>query len=264
MFDVKIERPVCCPELAQGMDIIAQVAEKAYGGGSILCADATGASVCSANMKEVLMNGRFEDPNAEYARRLITQQELPGDGLKTAILLANACLKTARDSGMDRQDFLAGVEFFLKTAAEKLREIVKANSEDLPGGGLYLLNLCRPMMRAFEKGVTHPACQKFIYALEKPFLILAQNAGCEPHGAFACIKAVAPTQFYSLKQFGLESGHIPMTEHRDLWRMGIDVQTGKVMDVMEAHITVPMETALSVLKTAQAILFDVCAVCCVL
>lgn len=260
MFDIKMAQPVCGSQLALGLDIIADAAAKAYGGGNIISMDAAGKVLCSDKMKDIIVGGCFEDPDAECVRQLIAQEGLPEDGLKTAVLLANEFLQVGQADGIDKQDFLAGADSFLKTAAEKLQEISKANSENLPGGGLYLLNICRPVMQTQENASECTISKKFVCVLEKPFLILAKNAGRQPHEAFVCVKAAAPTQFYSLKQFGLRDGHIPLTEHRDLWRMGIDLQTGKVVDMLEADINVPLNTALSTLKTVRVILTVLCAV----
>jgi chaperonin GroEL (HSP60 family) len=264
MFDVKIERLASHPKLLRGLAVIAKAAASVYGSGRILCVNATGGSVYSEKMKVILTDGRFEDPDAEYARQLLIRQELPEDGLKTAVLLTNECLQTAQVSRLDKQDFLDGMDSLLKTASEKLQEIAKANGKILPGGGLYLLNLCRPVMRELESAGAHPVCRKFVYALEKPFLLLAENAGREPHEAFSRVQAVAPTQFYSLKHFGLEGGHIPLSEHRDLWRIGIDLRNGKIVDLMAADVTIPLEIALATLETVRAFASCVCSVHCVL
>ena len=260
MFDVKIEQSVCSPKLVRGLGIIAKAAARAYGSGNIISMSTAGKIVCSDKMKNVIIGGCFGDPDAECVRQLISQKELPEDGLKTAVLLANECLQIGQTDGIDRQDFLDGIDSFLKTGAKKLQEIAKANSESLPGGGLYLLNICRPVIQDMQSTSECTTYRKFVCALEIPFLVLTKNAGKHAHEAFACVKAAAPTQFYSLKQFGLKDGHIPLTEHRDLWHMGIELQTGKIVDVMEIGITVPLNTALSVLETVRVILAVLCAV----
>lgn len=262
MFDLKINRPISCQELLKGLDMIAKATASVYGGGNIMCARKDGGIVVSDKLKDIIINGYFDNPNAEFARQLLAEQTLIEDGLKTAVLIANECIQTASQIGLDESEFLIGMSYFARIAIEKLQEISKTNGTDLPGGGLYLINICRPLLREFENG-KHPVCLNFVRALEKPFLILAENAGREPREAFACMKAAAPTQFYSLRHFGLE-GSIPISEHRDLFRMGIDLHTGKIVDLMSKGITLPINTAIEVLETTKAIAANVCSVRCVI
>jgi hypothetical protein len=266
MYDIKIARAVCAEEVLDGLCVIADAAAAVYGTeNAILCAGQEKEAFCGSQMGEVLQNGLFENGYAELVRAALADGGVLPDGMKSAVILAAEYLTIAVENGMDKADFLADIQELTDVAIQELSAIIRANGELLPGCGLFLMNILRRLVRHFEDtglGKSGKA-EKLLYALQKPLLVLAENAGRQPHEVFARITAAAPTQFYSLRQFGM-ANNIPVTEHRDIWTFGIDVKTGKIVDVMEKGIVVESKTAIDILNKAKEICNTLCAIGCVL
>lgn len=74
----------------------------------------------------------------------------------------------------------------------------------MPGGGLWLLGLARPLARLAEQGEPgKDALNAIVLSLKRPFIALAATTGLDSYDAYAQVKACQPNQFYSLRHLGL-------------------------------------------------------------
>lgn len=190
-----------------------------------------------------LGNGR---PLPELAKEagLDLAAALPEAGGKTALLLADALLNhygwnPAHAPAMARA--LDEVAPLLDKAAPDFGGVV-------PGGGLWLLGLARPLYNITrEQPALAEALHPMVLALKAPFLCLAESAGCDPYDAYAQVKASAPPQFFSLHHHGLKGSVSGESPYADLPRFGLDVRSARFADLPKAGVTHTPEEAKAVL-----------------
>jgi hypothetical protein len=261
MFELKRIRKICCPEILYGLSVIAAAAGSVYGTDSKILSASKDSVICTNKMKILIEQGTFEECNAELVRKHISNLELPADGLKTSIIIAEKMLSTAYEAGMDHRAFLRDVKAIAERCIYEF-ELMNVSSENgLPGSGLYLMNVTRSLMRYFEEtnGGATGHSELLIEAMHEPCILIARNAGRDPYEAYARIKGASPTQFYSLHHFGLERS-VPLTKDRDLWKYGFDVSDGNIIDVYSRGITVPLDTATDVINTVVLLCEAICSV----
>ena len=143
-----------------------------------------------------------------------------------------------------------GTSFAARVAAENDGQVV--------GGGLTLLTLCRPMRKYGRDHQCEQEADVVIYALEQPLLKLAEAAGFDGYEVFERVKALAPNQFFSLHQVGIENSIRVDAAHTDYIRVGLDLQKGTVRDLQAAGVMENMEMTQQVLqfvkRSAEAVM----------
>ena len=124
------------------------------------------------------------------------------------------------------------------------------------------MNLIRPLMY-FADETRNPSARVLADAAAKPLQAIAENAGAQFHEVYERVRAAAPNQFYSLHQIGLKSSHIPMhDDHVDIVRFGLEMESGRICDLCEKEITLPIEIGQAVIRQTTAIVQAFCNVRC--
>lgn len=241
--------------LIEGMQRIAAMTEKVYGGEHMLVYKTEyGKSAVAENFVDALKNGKYEDDAAEDVRSVLAELNWPDDGSKTAILLAASVLDNLRNANLDEAEVLSAIHDVIAFAIKKVECMAREGNGKLPGGGLWLLTLVRPLVH-FAEEENCVSARLLAQAASVPMKALAENAGKAFHEVFERVRAVSPNQFYSLHQIGLKSSHIPIhDDHMDVIQYGLEIRSGKMKNLMEMGITVEEETAKKVLEQTKTVI----------
>lgn len=181
--------------------------------------------------------------------QLIKLIEGERNGVKTALIFADAVC--------NRHDTIVNGEELVQIFAEAGCWLEKMNAQStkgLPGGGMWMMNLVRPL-NAFcrSREISPPLWQAVVGSLKYPLLALIETAGYDVYDTYAQIKNSMPNQFYSLHHHGL-AGSIPdVSRYADVGVYGFDLEKGKIADLMEANITISLEECKRILKLAEKI-----------
>lgn len=168
------------------------------------------------------------------------------DGRKRALILADAWVRRT-PTGTGSGDAVAAV---LDCAGHFLDK-AQSNYGTLPGGGLWLLGLARPLERLAEANPEQADCiRALIPALKMPLIHLVETTGLDAYDAYADIKAHLPNQFYSLRHFGLQASINCESPYIDLPQYGLHIEEGRLRSLYEAGITTPVEVGRDVLRAA--------------
>lgn len=125
----------------------------------------------------------------------------------------------------------------------------------MPGGGLWLLGLARPLARLAEQGEPgKDALNAIDLSLKRPFIALAATTGLDSYDAYAQVKACQPNQFYSLRHLGLHGAAAEGSPYADIPGMGLDVREGRFRDLFAAGIAQTPGEALAILELTR----DIC------
>ena len=201
----------------------------------------------TASFAEIIKDASFEDASMARAAAVLSQTGVPEQGVKTALIMLNALLERGSQVGCTEEawqqisamlDF--GISFAVRVAAENDGQVV--------GGSLTLLTLCRPMRKYGRDHQCEQAADVVIYALEQPLLKLAEAAGFDGYEVFERVKALAPNQFFSLYQVGIENSIRVDEAHTDYIRVGLDLQKGTVRDLQAAGVMENVELVQQVLQ----------------
>lgn len=245
-----------CSVLRTGIRKISDLAQNTYGTRKkIQFSDKDSAYQYSAELGYVLQHAIMQDQDMRTATGLLTSEAVPEDGVKTAVLLLNAFLERVQVVNLSERSVHNSMPEILDSLKGYLRRIAREHDGLLPGSGLYLMNLMRPLMHfarthAEAKEVAHA----FTAVLSLPMKALAINAGADPCEVYERIKTLAPNQFFSLNHFGLERSIDPSDSHTDVFSIGIDLLNGEIKDVFNANITVPLDTGIAVLDYLGSIM----------
>ena len=108
----------------------------------------------------------------------------------------------------------------------------------MPGGGLWLLGLARPLARLAEQGEPgKDALNAIVLSLKRPFIALAATTGLDSYDAYALHGAAAEGSPYA-----------------DIPGMGLDVREGRFRDLFAAGIAQTPGEALAILELTR----DIC------
>ncbi|MDF2655914.1 MAG: hypothetical protein K0R19_2388 [Bacillota bacterium] len=246
-----IKKP-CNEILLAGLNFIVQKVSAAYGnGGELLFQDSAGNLLRTERTEELLKRAKFEDRSAEYARGLIAGCGPAEDGTKTALILAADLLEKLQGGAVSSEEMRKGLPEIVEFSKNYLRRTEAAYGA-LPGAGLYLLTLMRPLIRLCDQEQVG-AAGIVASAVSCPLKTLAENNGLVFHEVYERVKATAPNQFYSLHHFGID-GSVEEREPHDAITFGPDIRSKKHVNLLEAGITVPLETALAVLDKTEGII----------
>lgn len=245
----KMKKPVVlCGALCNGAAGLACAAAAAYGTGkTIQYQNKAGNYVSAASFAEVLKEAVFEHADMARTAAILRQSDVPEQGVKTALIMLNALLERGTQTGCTEDEWaqvLAALDFGTSFASR----IAAENEGQVAGGGLTLLTLCRPVRKYSRDNQCEKAADVVIYALEQPLLKLAEAAGFDSYAVFERVKALAPNQFFSLHQVGIENSIRVDVAHTDSIRVGLDVQKGTVQDLQTAGITESVETTQNMLR----------------
>ena len=245
----RMKKPVVpCEALRNGVAALSYAAATTYGTGkTIQYRSKDGSYVSAASFAEILKEASFEDASIARAAAALSQADVPEQGVKTALIMLNALLERGAQVGCTEdawQQISAMLDFGISFAARVAAE----NNGQVVGGGLTLLTLCRPMRKYGRDHQCEQAADVVIYALEQPLLKLAEAAGFDGYEVFERVKALAPNQFFSLHQVGIENSIRVDAAHTDYIRVGLDLQKGTVRDLQTAGVMENVETVQQVLQ----------------
>lgn len=237
-----------CGELRSGAAGLAAVAAAAYGTGkAIQYQNQAGAYVSTTSFAELLKEAAFKDGNMARAAAVLRQAEAPAQGVKTALIVLSALLERGTQLGCTEEDWQQ-VSAMLDYGTAFAARIAAENGGLVPGGGLTLLALCRPMGKYGRDNRCERAASVVVHALEQPLLKLAEAAGFDGYEVFERVKALAPNQFFSLHQVGIENSIRVDAARTDYLRFGLDTQKGTVRDLQEAGVMETVEVTEELLR----------------
>lgn len=238
-----------CPTLMEGIDKLAACAQKSYGNGK-----ATAFFDCHSNFhaemsfRTVMQKIESKDIAVQTACKFLVSLDCPEDGVKTAVILLNALLRETAACGISERQLSESLTPVVSYMKEYLTRIDQETGKGIPGGGLYLLNLARPLDYFAARYSNHEAVvQAVISILAEPLKLLAENAGIDPCQVYERVKMLAPNQFFSLHHFGLERSIDRETGHVDIFSIGLDVSDSKIKNLMDADIMVSLDTGCKIL-----------------
>ncbi len=241
----------------KGIQMIAKMTEKVYGGEHILVyKNESGKSVVAANYTDALKNGKYKETSAEDVRCVLAEMNWPSDGNKTAILLAAAILKNLQKSNCDEVGFLESINEAITYTIKKIECMACEEDGNLPGGGLWLVTLIRPL-RHYAEEKRCIAAGIIAEAMLAPLKALSENSGKAFYEVFERIRSASPNQFYSLHQIGLKNNHIPIHDDKmDVIQFGLEKTSGEIRNLMKMGITEDEETAKKIMEQTKKIIIS--------
>lgn len=254
---------LCENRLSNGLNQISAVAAKTYGTGhGIVYHSVSGRSEQAARFTDYLDKAWMQDSTMEDARAVLAALEWPNDGAKTAMLLANELLQAMQKNQLHARKILDSLPETGAFTQEQIKRMAREQDGKLIGGGLWLMNLIRPLVY-FADETKNLSAVALADAATKPLQAIAENSGARFHEVYERIRSAAPNQFYSLHQIGLKNSHIPMhDDHVDIIRFGLEMKSGRICDLREKGIMLPVETGLAVIQQTIAIVQAFCSVRC--
>lgn len=260
MQNRSVKPAVLCGELRNGAAELRNVAAAVYGTGkTIQYRNQAGNYASTASFAEILKEAAFENTDVARTAAVLLRADVPEQGVKTALIVLAALLERGTQTGCTADEWRQisavldyGTSFAARIAAE--------NDGRATGGGLTLLTLCRPVRKYGRDNQCERAADVVIYALEQPLLKLAEAAGFDGYEVFERVKALAPNQFFSLNQVGIENSIRVDAAHTDYIRAGLDIQKGVVQDLQAAGVMEDVETlqqSLRFVKRSMEAIWDV-------
>ncbi len=229
----------CSPEIFNGLEKITKSLSLIYGTkGEILSKDRNGNCISTSKLKKLMTEGCFRDYESEFVRGLISCCDIPEDGGKTGVILAYNIIKGMLKYGVSVSESLRLLDAIEIKSNKVISDLSAVNDGILPGGGLLLENIKRPVVKALKnEGFPEDLGNCVLEAFTKPLLILAENAGKEPHEVFERVRGLAPNQFYSLNHNGLERSIDGSTVTSDIYQFGLNIENRKIENLMVSGIT---------------------------
>jgi hypothetical protein len=227
--------------LAKGIEKLSSLAAKTLSTGKkIQFITVSGEYKSSSHFKNIVLEACFSDININHTIAALKSTNIPDDGVKTAIILCDRFFKQVQLLPLFEKDLKAPILEVLEYCKNYLSRMAGENSGMLPGGGLYLMTLIKPVWKYTNNKGWNNLGKAFSEAFISPMLIIAANAGIAEHEAFERIKAMAPNQFFSLNHVGMERSIKDHSNYVDVIRMGFDRRDTKIKDLLEANIAEPL------------------------
>ena len=257
----KIEIPVApCEELRNGIAALARAAETVYGTGKFVQYQTTqGEYRAAASFGVLLREAAFAEEGPARSAAVLRDAGLPEDGVKTALILLDTLLEKGR--GLGETDWRQ-VSEMLTYGAEYTERVAAENGGKTIGGGLTLLTLCRPVQKYGRDHSCGQAADVLACALSQPLLKLAEAAGFEGCEVYERVKALAPNQFFSLHQVGIEHSIRVDATHTDCICVGLDLSEGRIRNLREQEQLEPLETIQETLRFTDRALTAVLCIAC--
>lgn len=225
-----------------------------YGNGRfVMYQDGSGEWYTTEHFGEVLQYSSPVDYNVACFLAAIHDNEVPDDGVKTAVILTKEIVDSLTKIGGTEHD-IADVADLLDYAAGYVERISGETKGQLLGGGLPYMTLIRPVVKYARNHDISRAAKMLTCALEKPLLYLAEASGDDPYAVYERVKALAPNQFYSLNQVGIDRSISVDTTHTDILTMGYDPNDGHIKDLRTVTYREKTEDVQQVLLFVKKIL----------
>lgn len=248
--------------LKSGLFKLRDIAACAYGNGKwIQYRDAAGTCKLSMSMGEIVKNASLEDVEASKALAVLSTGTLPENGVKSMVILLAALLEEAEKLGCTEADVNA-VYALLEYAAEYLPAIAKENNGELLGSVLPYMTLIKPLNKRARELGNERAAATMEYALTTLLLTFTEANGANGYGVYERMKALAPNQFFSLNQVGIERSISVDSPYTDIWTMGFDPIDGTIKDCRDMAYRDKEEDVRNVLlavKNALQVIWNIAA-----
>lgn len=248
--------------LKSGLFKLRDIAACAYGNGKwIQYWDAEGSCKLTASMGEVIKNACTEDAETAKALAVLSANELPENGVKTMVILLAALLEKAEQLGCTEADVNA-VYALLEYAVKYLPAIAKENNGELLGSVLPYMTLIKPLNKRARELGNERAAATMEYALTTLLLTFTEANGANGYGVYERMKALAPNQFFSLNQVGIERSISVDSPYTDIWTMGLDPIDGTIKDCRDMAYRDTEEDIRNVLlavKNALQVIWNIAA-----
>ena len=216
--------------LKNGLLKLRDIAASAYGNGKwIQYRDTAGTCQLTASMGEIVKNACVEDVETAKVLAVLSAGALPENGVKSMVILLTSLLEKAEQLGCTEAD-VSAVYALLEYAVEYLPAIAKENSGELLGSVLPYMTLIKPLNKRARELGNERAAATMEYALTTLLLTFAEANGANGYGVYERMKALAPNQFFSLNQVGIERSISVNSPYTDIWTMGFDPADGMVRD----------------------------------
>ena len=237
--------------LKSGLFKLRDIAACAYGNGKwIQYRDAAGTCKLTMSMGE-----------ASKALAVLSTGTLPENGVKSMVILLVSLLEKAENLGCTEADVNA-VYALLEYAAEYLPAIAKENNGELLGSVLPYMTLIKPLNKRARELGNERAAATMEYALTTLLLTFTEANGANGYGVYERMKALAPNQFFSLNQVGIERSISVDSPYTDIWTMGFDPIDGTIKDCRDMAYRDKEEDVRNVLlavKNALQVIWNIAA-----
>ena len=248
--------------LKSGLFKLRDIAACAYGNGKwIQYWDAEGSCKLTASMGEVIKNACTEDAETAKALAVLSATELPENGVKTMVILLAALLEKAEQLGCTEAEANA-VYALLEYAADYLPAIAKENDGALLGSALPYMTLILPLNKRARESGNERVMAVMEYALTTLLLTFAEANGANGYSVYERVKSLAPNQFFSLHQVGIERSISVDSPYTDIWTMGFDPIDGTIKDCRDMAYRDTEEDIRNVLlavKNALQVIWNIAA-----
>lgn len=222
---------VICAKVHLGVSQLAGAASVVYGTQkSVQYPTATGGYASSTSFAQVLSDASFKEESTARAAALLRHADIPKQGVKTALIILEALLSRGGGSGCVEEDWCA-VSALIEHAVEYLNRIAKEHNGNVAAGGVTFLSLCRPVQKFGREHSCERAASIVSYALKQPLLKLAATVGYDGYEVYERVNALAPNQFFSLNQIGIEQSIQTIPRYTDYIRVGLDTEDGTLKDL---------------------------------
>ena len=259
----RIEKPAApCGDLRNGIAELARTAAAVYGTERLVqYRTLSGEYHATGSFYELLNNAAFTECHLVRSASVLRSANPPKDGVKTALILLDALLQEGaylkETDWRQISDMLAyGVEYVERIAAETGGQVV--------GGGLTLLTLCRPIQKYGREHRCEQSAGVLTHALTQPVLRLAESAGFDGYEVYERVKALAPNQFFSLHQVGIENSIQIQTTHTDYISIGLNIREGKIQNLKEQALLEPVEATQEILRFTDHALTAMLNIACII
>lgn len=212
-------------------------------------------------MGEIVKNASVEDVEVSKALAVLSTGTLPENGVKSMVILLAALLEKAEQLGCTEADVNA-VYALLEYAAEYLPAIAKENNGELLGSVLPYMTLIKPLNKRARELGNERAAATMEYALTTLLLTFTEANGANGYGVYERMKALAPNQFFSLNQVGIERSISVDSPYTDIWTMGFDPIDGTIKDCRDMAYRDKEEDVRNVLlavKNALQVIWNIAA-----
>lgn len=223
-------------KIKMGIRQLAEIAGTIYGTNDTIFFRSSIDYENSNKLSEILKSANFQDVETAYAAAFMCRSSLPEDGVKTAVVFLNEFICYCDKFALPEDLVSKNIDNINQYLNQYLERIVRENQGKLPGGGLAYLTLQRPVIKYCRDHNIEILGNIYAKILAKPLALLADNSGLEFNEVYERVKALAPNQFYSLNQVGIERSINIQSRYTDVITMGLDISDGKIKNLMDSGI----------------------------
>ena len=140
--------------------------------------------------------------------------------------------------------------------------VARDETGELLGSVLPYMTLIKPLNKRARELGNERAAATMEYALTTLLLTFTEANGANGYGVYERMKALAPNQFFSLNQVGIERSISVDSPYTDIWTMGFDPIDGTIKDCRDMAYRDKEEDVRNVLlavKNALQVIWNIAA-----